>query len=144
MPTIKIDSPPVLEHIQQLCKYDWAQWLADGKPPLMLEVSLWQEKRRLRQNALYWKLITEISKQMPSHMDEEHHLPRIYDEFFKQMFLGIESSVVMGKPQDTTKAHKDLGVHEFSDYLTEVFVWASEHEIQMPLRWNEDYQETAK
>ena len=123
------------------------QWLAFGVAndcQIEIVVRKHEEKRRLKQNALYWVLMTEISQQMPPHMDELHHPPRDWDEYFKQIFLGVESCVIMGKPQHRTKAHKDLGVHDFSDYLTQCLAWADEHEVKPDVKWREDYAETER
>jgi hypothetical protein len=120
----------------------WAEWHENGRPPLELVVRHREEKRRLRQNALYWKLIDEISKQLEDAMAGEYHSKRVWDEYLKERFLGVESASVMGKSTHRTVAHKDLGVHSFADYLTQCFVFSGEHEVQMPEPWHEDYQGT--
>ena len=139
---IKIDSELAVRRIAGLLP-KWLAWAVAGCV-LEIEIRKSEPKRRLRQNSLLWALMTEISQQMPSHMDEVQHTPRDWDEYFKQIFLGVESCVVMGKPMQRTKAHKGLGVHDFSDYLSQCLAWADEHEVQPGLKWREDYAETER
>ena len=138
---IPIDSEMAVARIGKLLP-QWLQFGVSHDCTLEVVVRKREEKRRLQQNALYWVLVTAIAKQMPSHMDEVEHLPKAWDEYFKQLYLGVESCVVMAKPMQVTTAHKTLGVHDFSDYLEQVFVWAAEHDVVLENQWHDDYSGT--
>lgn len=126
----RLNNEATFEDLIQKLKYVWRQWWADGKPEMEIEVRFHKERRRLEQNAMYWAVVDEVTEQMPSH-GFGHVSKRGWDKFFRVEFLGIESDEINGKIYESPKEHKDLGVHDFADYLTQVIKWADEHEIQM-------------
>lgn len=79
-------------------------------------------KRSLAQNSLYWKWLTEISKQHPTSdgefLDKEewHYLCAL-------KFLGLKELVVCGKTYKLpVKSTKKLKIAEFAEYLTKIEV----------------------
>lgn len=93
-------------------------------------------KRSLEQNARYWALLTEISKQAPSHMGGEWHSPDTWHMYCRRRFLGVEPGPFgEGVPKSTAK----LGIGAFGDYMTEIEAWA----VDTFAGFSFEYQEAA-
>lgn len=110
-------------------------WTRDDKR-LMYRITIeeMKPKRSLEQNARYWALLTEISKQAPAHMGGVWHSPEVWHEYCASRFLGMEAGPWgHGVPKSTAK----LGVGKFSEYMTEIEIWAGD---QFP-GWTFDYDQ---
>jgi hypothetical protein len=125
----KLDSVEQINFLMDKLDDDWRCWLLDGKPLMEIEVRFHKERRRLEQNDLYWAYLRDLSEQIAAQLNEEPHDVRVWDEFFKRTFLGIESHMLVDQPIEVVKAHKSLSIHDFSDYLDQVFHWGAEHDV---------------
>ena len=114
--------------IQQL-KYAWRQWWIDSKPLMEVEIRFHKDRRRLEQNNLYWVYLRDVAQQMGAQMGEEPKDVRVWDEYLKRSLLGVETHIIVDQPVEMTKAHKTLGIKDFSDYMDQVFAWGAEHGV---------------
>ena len=114
----KADWARIADHVKRL------PWMRDGNP-LMYVVDIREAKstRSLEQNARYWALLTEISKQAPDHMGGEWHDTEVWHEYLKRRFIGVDPGPFGG---GVAKSSRKLKVGEFADYMTEVEVWADD------------------
>lgn len=97
-------------------------WKRDDKRlQYVVTIEELKSRRTLEQNARYWALLTEISKQAPSHMGGEWHSPETWHMYCRRRFLGVEPGPFgEGVPKSTAK----LGIGAFGDYMTEIEAWA--------------------
>ena len=97
-------------------------WKRDDKRlQYVVTIEELKSRRTLEQNARYWALLTEISKQAPVHMGGEWHSPETWHIYCRRRFLGVEPGPFgEGVPKSTAK----LGIGAFGDYMTEIEAWA--------------------
>ena len=96
-----------------------------GEKPLQVEVSEYQKKRSLDQNALYWVWLHEISKHIHEatgqwYSDEELH------DFFKAKYLPSKPVEIKGEIKTAHKSTTRLTVQEMSDYLMHIEVYCAD------------------
>lgn len=102
--------------------------MADGKPVMegiqyRIAIEELRPRRSLEQNARYWALLTEISKQAPAYMGGVWHSPEVWHTYCASRFLGMEAGPWgHGVPKSTAK----LRVGQFSEYMTQIEVWAGD------------------
>ncbi len=90
-------------------------YLEAGKV-LSVSIGPYTKKRSVSQNSRYWALLTQISQQMPSHMDGQWFAPEAWHDYCKRRFLGVESGPHGNYPKSTRK----LSVVEFMGYCDEI------------------------
>ena len=87
-----------------------------------------KQQRTPEQNRAYWPLLHEIADRLRP--QGQAYSAETWAEYFKERFLGAEEvKLPNGKVKRITRSTADLDVDEFSDYLTQVQVWASEHGV---------------
>ncbi len=87
-----------------------------------------RETRSTPQNAAYWALLHEMAEQLKP--QGKVYTAEVWHEYFRQRFLGAEDVVLPnGKTVVRSMSTTELDIDEFSDYLTQVQVWAVEHGI---------------
>ena len=90
-----------------------------------------RERRTTAQNALYWKLLNQISEQVrPGGLSYSVDTWHVY---WKSRLLGCDdirlpNGNVIVVPRSTT----DLDVPAFSDYFAQVEAWAAERGVHLP------------
>lgn len=99
--------------------------------PLLYEVIVREvrAKRSIEQNARYWALLNDIADLVK---DESGKLysPETWHEYFKTKFIGKDVILVDGEPELIAKSTTKLTIMEFGDYMQEVEVWATEHDVR--------------
>lgn len=94
--------------------------------PLEVIVATCRKRRSLAQNNCLHGWMQAIANAY-----EESHGDRIppaaWKEYFKGLFLGEQSTEVMGKIVTTTRSTSDLSVSEFQALLEGIERWAGEH-----------------
>ena len=112
---------------------------ANADKPLEVIVRPYRKNRSLAQNACLHGWCTAIAKSYEEAFGERKS-PETFKEYLKGLFLGEESSEVMGKTVTTTRHTADLSVVEFRDFLDAVDRWAVE-QLQLFLPRGADYEE---
>lgn len=109
--------------IEQLCELDLSQpWEVTVKP--------YKKKRSVDQNARYWAILQAIAKQLPDETGKFYSV-ETWHRYMKQTFLGVDTVVVDGDAKLIEKPSRKLNVVEFNDYMTQVEVWAVEHDVNI-------------
>ena len=115
-------------HVQSLAKK--LMQFVEADKPMSVEVKPYKKRRSVDQNSRMWALITQISQQMPPHMDGVWHSPEAWHEYFKRRFLGVEPGP-FGKP--IPKSTAKLITVEFCSYCDEIEAWAAGEGIVLGL-----------
>lgn len=93
-------------------------------------VRVYESRRSIEQNRLYWAVLRDISEQFVLH--GMRYTPDELHESLKLHFLGSTDYVdpctgeIRRNPLSTT----DLKTGEFSDYVTQVMAWAADRGIE--------------
>lgn len=87
-------------------------------------------KRSIEQNARYWALLTQISRQVQDENGRDYS-PETWHEYFKAKFLGKDCILLDGEPFLVQKTTTSLNVMQFGDYMTMIEVWAVEHDVRL-------------
>lgn len=98
-----------------------------------ISVKPYKKSRSNAQNRLYWCWLSVLSQEIGYTKDELH-------EFFKHKFLGSEYKTVFGAEVLIANSSADLKVQEFTDYLTQIEVFAMSHGFMLP--HTPDYDES--
>jgi hypothetical protein len=91
-------------------------------------------KRRMKRsneaNRRYWLLLHTISDKLrPQNVQ---HSPEVWHCYFKSRFMGHDDvRLPNGKVLSIVRSTTDLDVPEFADYMTQVEVWANEHDVYL-------------
>ncbi len=93
---------------------------------LGFQVSIGDIKRSNQANALYWKWVSIIAKEIGYHVDELH-------ESFKREFIGADQGVdLFGNIYLRPKSSANLKKKEFSEYMNKVLIFALSQGIKLP------------
>ena len=84
--------------------------------------------RSLEQNARYWSLLTEISEQLTP--EGKVYSPETWHQYLRAKFIGKDTVVVDGDVLFVPKTTTKLKVAEFSDLMTQVEAWGTEHGVR--------------
>jgi hypothetical protein len=88
-----------------------------------------QEPRSSDQNRRYWKIISLLSDVS---IQGQKYNPASWHEYFKIKFLGAtEINMPNGKTLIVPNSSTDLDVPAFNEFMTQVEVWANEHNIYL-------------
>lgn len=94
--------------------------------PLGFHVSIGELKRSNQANALYWKWVGIIAKEIGYHPDELH-------ESFKREFIGVDQGIdLFGNIYLRPKSSASLKKKEFSEYMNKVAAFAESQNIKLP------------
>lgn len=112
---------------------------ANADKPLEVIVRPYKRSRSLAQNNTLHLWVGAIATAYEEAFGDRKS-PETFKEYLKGLFLGEESSEVMGKTVTTTRHTADLSVVEFRDFLDAVDRWAVET-LQCFLPRGHDYDE---
>ena len=87
----------------------------------------YKSKRSLEQNSRYWLILSFIAEQVKP--EGREYSPEVWHEWAKAKFLGKDTIVIDGEPVLVQKTTTKLKVLEFGDYMTQVEVWAVDHNV---------------
>jgi len=88
-----------------------------------LEVTSYKGKRTAQQNKYYQVVTREIMEKMVEHNARFSH--EAWKGYFRQIFLGSKSGVVLGCDVNLLKESSGLNVKEFSEFLEKITAWAA-------------------
>lgn len=97
-----------IEHLERL----------DLKGPILMTVKPYKEKRSTSQNSLYWLWLGIIAKELGYSKDDMHAV-------MAHKFLSPEIKEIMGEQIEIIKSTTKLNIHEFTEYLNEIEIFAS-------------------
>lgn len=112
---------------------------ANADKPLEVIVRPYKRSRSIAQNNLAHSWFVAIANAYEETFGDRKS-PAVWKEYLKGLFLGEESSEVMGKTVTTTRHTADLSVVEFRDFLDAIDRWAVET-LQCFLPRGHDYDE---
>ena len=93
-------------------------------------VSIQPPTRTLAQNAFYWATLSAISEQIRPQGKE--HTADIWHHYFKARYLpGRMMELPNGQVVEQEPTTTGLTKAQFSDYVEQVFSWATNHGLQM-------------
>lgn len=92
------------------------------------ELKPWKATRSSEQNRRYWSLLTEISEQLKP--DGHEYSPETWHQYLRAKFIGKDTVVVDGDVLFVPKTTTKLKVAEFSDLMTQVEAWGTEHGVR--------------
>ena len=95
--------------------------------PWEVVIQPFKKNRTSQANRRHWALMTQISQQMPPHMDGVWHAPEVWHAFFCRQFLGVEVMRMDGREIPVRKSSAKLNTAQFSDLDTQIEAWAAEH-----------------
>jgi hypothetical protein len=88
-----------------------------------------QEPRSSDQNKRYWSILALLSEKP---VQGVKFSSAAWHEYFKLKYLGADDiKLPNGKVLVRGKSTADLDKAEFNDYMTQVEVWANEHNIYL-------------
>jgi hypothetical protein len=96
--------------------------------PHKVTIEPYKRTRTVDQNSRYWAILNDISDQVQ--VEGKNYATEVWHEYFRTKFLGKDTFLVDGSPVLVTKSSRKLNVMEFGDYMTQVEVWAVEHEVR--------------
>ena len=90
----------------------------DLKGPILMTVKPYKEKRSTAQNSLYWLWLGIIGADLGNNKDEIHAV-------MAHKFLAPEIKEIMGEQIEIIKSTTKLNIHEFTEYLNQIEIFAS-------------------
>ena len=110
------------------------QYLAglDPEKKWIVKVERYRSRRSLAQNRLLHMWMQVVSEEYYlSH--GQYHAPEVWKEYFKQMFLGDDVSIVLGSHVILPKKTSALNTRDMSEFLNKTEMYcAVEFEISLP------------
>lgn len=89
-----------------------------------------EEKRSSEANRRYWKILGLLSEKLP--VQGNQFSSEAWHVWFKFKFLGAaDIKLPNGKALTQPKSTANLDKGEFNEYMTQVEVWANEHEVYL-------------
>lgn len=87
-------------------------------------------RRSNEANRRYWLLVHTISERLrPQNVQ---HSPEVWHTYFKSRFLGCDDvRMPNGKTLTIPRSSAELDVSEFAEFMTQVEVWANEHDVYL-------------
>jgi len=99
----------------------------------------WREKRSIDQNSLYWKWLTEISKQ--ARIDGRTFKPDVWHEYFKKYYCPVTTiEMPAGEPSEIISTTK-LDTGEMHHYLNKIERWAQDKGFRLTIPECCEYRE---
>lgn len=93
-------------------------------------ISIQPANRTIAQNSFYWATLTAISEQIQP--NKKIHDPDIWHSYFKAKFLpGRMIELPNGQVVEQEPTTTGLTKAQFSDYVEQVFAWATNHGLVM-------------
>jgi hypothetical protein len=90
-----------------------------------------KKTRSSESNRRYWALLTEISDRLRP--EGVQHSAKIWHIYFRQRFLGmLDITLPNGKTLSEPVSTSELDTASFNDYMTQVEVWAADHNVYLP------------
>ena len=81
-------------------------------------------------NSRYWLLLHLIADKVKP--EGAAHSAEVWHEYFKQRFLGMDEFILPNKKViRTQKSTAELETQGFSDYMSQVEIWAMDRDIYM-------------
>lgn len=90
-----------------------------------------KHKRSSEQNRRYWAILHQIAEQLPAQLDGVYHRPELFHEYFRTKFLGYDELDLDREKVLLSRSTTSLSVGEFTDYMTQIEVWAAEHDVEI-------------
>ena len=113
--------------------------LKDSKKSYRVTVTEWREKRSLSQNALYWKWLTEIDKQVPLRVDgSKIQGSELWHEVFKKYYCQVKN-ITNGENILPIQSTKMLDVGEMTFYLNRIENWCIDRGVYLTIPESSEY-----
>lgn len=90
-----------------------------------IEINEYRKKRSLRQNDLYWSVVTIAAKEKGYSKEELH-------EIFRSLFIPVQKVEYNGFIFEVRKSTSKMDVKEFSEYLDCVYSHIASEGIEIP------------
>ena len=113
--------------------------LKNNNKSYRVSIKEWRESRSLSQNALYWKWLTEISKQSNLEIKgSKFKSEELWHEVFKKYYCA-EKTITDGKVNTIVKSTKLLDVGEMTFYLSKIESWCIDRGIKLTIPIDSEY-----
>jgi hypothetical protein len=99
----------------------------------------WKEKRSISQNCLYWRWLTEISKQ--ALIDGKKFKPETWHEYFKKYYCPVTTIEMPAGPPSKIISTTKLDTGQMHHYLNKVEYWAQDKGFMLTIPEICEYRE---
>ena len=96
-----------------------------------MEIKEYKSSRSLAQNRRYWDILTDTASQAPALTGDDYFTPDAWHLHFRKRFLGFDVIETPGGVIEMPKSTKKLKIKPFSDYMTQVEVFAVEMGVML-------------
>ena len=104
-----------------------AQFLIRQEDDYELVLRVHRKARSTEQNKRYWAIVQEIAAHR---VEGQRFAPESWHEYFKGLFIGKEEiKMPWGETYNRPISTTTLDVVQFSEYMTQIEVWAAERGI---------------